>query len=278
MPSRSRIDGTSNYFVQLALVIWLSVARLMRTPSHSRRAMAARRLARHTLWLTVSVAVLICILMYAVDAPAIRLMPPRGSASLWFVRIVTDFGKSAYVLWLLLAALIAIAIVIPGLRGRSRSVLIGFGTHVQYIFLSVAVSVLVGDALKGIVGRGRPFVGGEANPFNFSHFDWTEAYASFPSGHAMTSFALAFAVSAIWPRLRLVMFSYAVIIILSRLVLLAHHPSDVVGGAMVGLVGAMSVRYWFAARRLGFTIWPSGQIVPLGGVAAMELKRVAASA
>ena len=32
------------------------------------------------------------------------------------------------------------------------------------------VPVLVGDVLKWIVGRGRPFVGGEANAFNFSHF------------------------------------------------------------------------------------------------------------
>ncbi len=277
MPSRSGIDGASNYFVKIMLVIWLSVVRLMRTPSHSRRAMAAWQLARRTLWLTISVALLIGILMYAVDAPTIRLMPPRGSASLWLVRVVTDFGKSAYVLWVLLAILLAVAITLPGVRGRARGVLIGFGTHVQYIFLSVAVSALVGDVLKGIVGRGRPFVGGEANPFNFSHLSWSEAYASFPSGHAMTSFAVAFAVSAIWPRLRLVMFSYAVIIVLSRLVLLAHHPSDVIGGALVGLIGAMAVRQWFAARRLGFTIRQSGEIVPLGGVAATGFKRVAGS-
>ena len=47
------------------------------------------------------------------------------------------------------------------------------------------------------------------------------------------------------------MIVYAVLIALSRLVLLAHHPSDVVAGALVGVIGAMLVRYWFAARRLG---------------------------
>ena len=62
------------------------------------------------------------------------------------------------------------------------------------------VPVLVGDVLKGMIGRGRPFVGGEANPFNFSHFAWNEAYSSLPSGHATTAFALAFAVSALWPQ------------------------------------------------------------------------------
>ena len=54
---------------------------------------------------------------------------------------------------------------------------------------------------------------------------------------------------------------YALVIAASRLVLLAHHPSDVVAGALVGIVGAMVVRYWFAARRLGFAIQRDGSIV-----------------
>jgi undecaprenyl-diphosphatase len=37
----------------------------------------------------------------------------------------------------------------------------------------------------------------------------------------------------------------------------------------------MIVRQWFAARRLGFTIRQDGEIVPLGGVAVADLKRVA---
>ena len=56
---------------------------------------------------------------------------------------------------------------------------------------------------------------------------------------------------------------YALLIIGSRLVLLAHHPSDVVAGAVIGAIGAMLVRYWFAARDLGFAIEPNGAIVPL---------------
>ena len=77
------------------------------------------------------------------------------------------------------------------------------------------------------------------------------------------AFALAFAVAAVWPRARVAMIVYAVLIAASRLVLLAHHPSDVVAGALIGVVGAMCVRYWFAARRLGFAIRRDGEIVPL---------------
>ena len=127
------------------------------------------------------------------------------------------------------------------------------------------VPIVIGDVIKGAVGRGRPFVGGEANAFNFSHFAWSEGYASFPSGHAITSFALAFAVSAIWPRLRIALAIYALVIAASRLVLLAHHPSDVVAGALLGVTGAMVVRYWYAARHLVFTISSDGTIKPLAG-------------
>src|SRR5262249_24518442 len=143
------------------------------------------------------------------------------------------------------------------------------------LFLAVAIPLLPGELFKWIVGRGRPFVGGQPDPFNFAHFTGTEAYASFPSAHAIAAFALAFAVSAVWPWARGLMMVYALVIAVTRLVLLAHHPSDVVAGALIGVIGAMCVRYWFAARRLGFVIRRDGSISPLvqGGV-----KRVARKA
>ncbi len=268
----------SGYLSRLIAVVWLSLAQLVRAPSHSRRAEAGRYWARRSLTLTALTAVAIVALMFVLDAYEIGLMPPRGTAWLWPVRIITDFGKSNYVLWALFAVLVVLALLAPRLRGLSRSVLVSFGTRIQYIFLSVALSVIAGEIVKGIVGRGRPFVGGSANAFNFSHFAWSEAYASFPSGHATTSFALAFAVSAVWPRLRSIMFAYAIVIIASRLVLLAHHPSDVVGGALTGVIGAMAVRYWFAARHLAFTIRSNGAIDPLAGPSPGHLKRVAREA
>jgi undecaprenyl-diphosphatase len=263
-----------NYFAQVFAVVRISLTQLVRPPSHSRRAEAARRSARHIVLLTATGAAVIIALMYALDVTEISLMPPRGTASLWPVRILTDFGKEAYVLWLLAAALFAIAIMAPRFKGTSRSQLLGFGTRLQFLFLAVLVPVLAGELTKWVVGRGRPFVGGKANAFNFSHFAGTEAYASFPSAHAITSFALAFAVGALWPRTRVVMIVYALLIAMTRLVLLAHHPSDVVAGALIGVVGAMLMRYWFAARRLGFTIHRDGKIVPLRS-AGGQFKRVA---
>jgi membrane-associated phospholipid phosphatase len=276
MPAKAAVSV--HYFGRFFATLFASFAQLVRAPSHSRRAEAGRRAARHMLWLIVGIGAAIIALMYVLDAAEIRMMPPRGTPSLWWVRILTDFGKSEYVLWALFALMAVVLIASAAMRGMARSLLLGLGTRLQFLFLAVLVPVLTGDLLKWIVGRGRPFVGGEANAFNFSHFAGGEAFASFPSGHANTAFALAFAVSALWPQTRFVMLIYALIICATRLVLLAHHPSDVVAGALVGVIGALVVRYWFAARRLGFAIERDGGIVALPGPSLERLKRVARGA
>jgi membrane-associated phospholipid phosphatase len=278
MAGKAVVGDSKSYFARLMTLSWLSLAQLVRSPSHSRRAEAARRAARHVLWLSAGLGATIIVLMYAIDAWEIAQMPKRGTPSLWWVRILTDFGKDEYVLAVLGGLLIAVAIVSPALRGIQRSLLLGLGTRLQFIFFAVAMSNLVTEVLKYCIGRGRPFVGGEANAFHFSHFAGNPAYYSFPSGHATTAFALAFAVSVIWPKARLAMAVYAIVIAATRLVLVAHHPSDVVAGALVGVIGAMFVRYWFAARRLGFAIQRDGTIVSLVGPSSGRLKRVARGA
>lgn len=267
------LGAPSNYFAQLFALLQSSLAQLVRPSSDGRRGEARRRLARHALLLTTIGAALVVALMFGLDAFEIQQMPPRGSAGLWPVRFLTDFGKAAFVLWFLAALLFAVAVVVPRLRGPSRSRLLALGTHLQFVFLAVLVPLLAGELIKWIVGRGRPFVGGEANAFNFAHFAGTQAYASFPSAHAITSVALAFAVSAVWRQTRISMIVYALLIAASRLVLLAHHPSDVVAGAVIGLAGAMLVRYWFAARRLGFVIGEGGTITPRKPRAAKRVAR-----
>ncbi len=257
------LGESGNYVGQLFALLRISVVQLVRSPTHARRRTAAHRLGRHALLLVGIGGALVAVLVISIDATEITLMPPRGTPALWPVRILTDFGKDSYVLCALLAVLALIVLAAPLLHDAARARLLRFGTGVQYLFLAVAFSNLLAEVLKYVVGRGRPFVGGKVNVFNFAPFAGTEAHFSFPSAHAVTAFALAFAVGAIWPRARIIIFAYALLICATRLVLVAHHPSDVAAGAVVGIFGAMIVRYWFAARRLGFAIRGNGEIVPL---------------
>lgn len=275
MPVPAGVGVRSHYLAGLLALLRRSVTQLVRPPFDPKRDAAARRVSRQILLLTAIGALAIVALMVGADVAEIGWMPPRGSPGLWPVRVLTDFGRDAYVLWGLAAMLIAVAIMAPWWHGTRRSRLLAVGNRLQFLFLAVLMPVLAAEVIKWIAGRGRPFVGGKADAFNFVPFAGTEAHASFPSAHAITGFALAFAVSALWPRARVAMTVYAVMIALSRLVLLAHHPSDVVAGALIGVVGAMAVRYWFAARRLCFTICDDGRIVPLAGPSVAPAKGVA---
>jgi len=277
MPAQAGSGAPSNYLVSLGVLVRQSLAQLVRTPSHARRAEAARRWARQT-WLTMAIiGVVIVALMVGFDAREIGMMPARGTPGLWPVRILTDLGKDSYVMLLLAGMLLVVALVAAARRGTARARWLGLGLRLQFVFFAVLTPLLAGELIKWAAGRGRPFVGGKAEPFNFEPFIGTESHASFPSAHCITAFALAVAVAAVWPRARGAMVVYAVVIAVSRLVLLAHHPSDVVAGATIGVVGAMAVRYWFAARRLGFAIRQDGEIVPFRRISG-GLKRVAGKA
>lgn len=255
------IGETQPYATQLLALIGRSAAQLVRRPEGPHRAEARHRLRAQSLWLLGIGAGLIVALMFGFDAAEIGMMPPRKSPGLWPVEILTDFGKDEYVLALLAAAVIVMALAFPLLHGAARTRLLRLATFIEYLFFAVLAPVFVTELIKRAVGRGRPFVGGKADPFNFLPFHGAEPYFSFPSAHSVTAFALALGVAVIWPRWRILMFVYAVAIAASRLVLLAHHPSDVVGGAVLGMLGALCLRTWFAERGLGFTIEQNGKIV-----------------
>lgn len=273
IPSGS--EGSTGYLSRLFTIVSTWMMQLVAPPSLSHRAEARRRLARHALFSFAVAAILIAALMTWFDAREIALMPPRGTASLWPFRILTDFGKDSYVVALLAILLLMVLLVAPAMQGGAGRGLLAIGLRLQFILLAVSVPLVAGELLKWTAGRGRPFAGGQANAFNFTPFVGTEAHASFPSAHAITAFALAMAVAAVRPRLRGLMIAYALMIAFSRLLLLAHHPSDVVAGATIGIIGVMGVRYWFAVRGLGFAIDEGGVISP---VTEEALKGVAAGA
>jgi membrane-associated phospholipid phosphatase len=275
MSIQSGAEQSAGYLSRFFTIVSTSVTQLISAPSQQHRTEARRALARHALLTFAVAAVLVAALMIWFDAQEIALMPSRGTASLWPFRILTDFGKDNYVLLLLAVLLLAVLLAAPALHGSTERRLLAIGLRLQFMVLAISVPLIFGELVKWTAGRGRPFVGGQANAFNFTPFVGTEAHASFPSAHSITAFALAFAVAAVWPRWRGLMIAYALLIAFTRLVLLAHHPSDVVAGATIGIIGVMGVRYWFAARGLGFAIDDGGVISPVPGG---PLKGVAAGA
>lgn len=224
---------------------------------------------------SVAVIAVLVLIMIFVDAAAIRM---ARQAPAWLVasfQFATDFGLSGWFLVPLGVALAAIALITsPSLTRTSQLVLASLSVRLGFLFLAIALPGLVVTIVKRIVGRARPFVAGE-DVFLYKFFLWRVEYASFPSGHATTAFAAAIAFGVLCPWLRPLLWTYAIIIALSRVIVTAHHPSDVVAGAIAGAVGALLVRDFMAARRLGFSICADGTVKPLPGPSWARIKKVA---
>ena len=106
----------------------------------------------------------------------------------------------------------------------------------------LAVATLVGtnlvvEVLKRSVGRMRP--DGERKRSN----------SSFPSSHAANAFSLAWVLGARWRRGFPVFLALALLVAFSRMYLNRHFLSDVVVGALIGVICAWAVARWLPLRR-----------------------------
>ena len=220
-----------------------------------------------------SLAIFVVVMVMA-DAAAINAVAQLPRWVIWFFDQITDFGKSGWFLWPLGIVFLALA-ALPDLPRMPQLVLAAVIVRIGYLFCAVAAPGLFVNVVKHIFGRARPGVGGVVDPFLFSPFSWPAAYASLPSGHAATAFSVLVAFGVLWPRARTVLWIYALLIAVSRVVVNAHYPSDVLAGALVGVVGALLVRRYFALRRLGFSIGPDGTVHAYPGPSFKRIKSVA---
>jgi membrane-associated phospholipid phosphatase len=252
---------------------WLAL--LGRAPRRAGVRPAWRMPAR--LWLGCLLALaLIAATMVLLDAQTIIAV---GGLPDWVTRLfnrLTDYGTSDWFLVPIGLVLLSIAaFASPALSRLSQLVVVAFTVRLGFVFAAIALPGLFVTIVKRLIGRARPFIGGDADPFLYLPFIWRPEYASLPSGHATNVFAALVAVGLVWPRSRAIMLVYALMIAASRVIVLAHHPSDVIAGAVVGVVGALLVRDWFAARALGFVIDRNGDVRALPGPSLRRLKTVA---
>lgn len=130
-------------------------------------------------------------------------------------------------LWLLLGAMLII---------KERK-------HTKFflqLFIVIGISYVVSEGiLKPLFGRVRPdmsdtiIVGSQA---------WGK---SFPSTHATIAFASAYVIGKVEPSWKLLGIVLAVAVALSRIYLGNHFPSDVLGGALLGVgVGVVSMKFF----------------------------------
>jgi undecaprenyl-diphosphatase len=109
--------------------------------------------------------------------------------------------------------------------------------YVPAILVSILLAYIVCDfVLKPLVGRERPYDAMDLEPIVAVSTSF-----SFPSGHTASSFAAATALYLYDRRYGIPALVFAALVGISRVYLLVHWPTDVIAGAMIGMVCALSV-------------------------------------
>ena len=100
------------------------------------------------------------------------------------------------------------------------------------------VFVLVDLGIKPIIERPRPY---ERHATTVDASRLHRSTSSFPSGHAASSAAGAYALTRLVPTASRVLWPVALVVATSRIYLGLHYPLDVVVGWVIGLAGGVFV-------------------------------------
>ena len=123
---------------------------------------------------------------------------------------------------------------LDGSRGRRA----GVATSIA----ALGTTYVVQRMIKPVFRRKRPWVDRDVLVVGIRTTD-----ASFPSGHAASSFAAATALATFYPKAAPLTYALATGVALSRVHLGHHFPSDVAAGGLIG-VAAGTVASWLVRR------------------------------
>ena len=151
----------------------------------------------------------------------------RWRAPRWFriLMIVATRGGDGW-LWY------ALGLILVVFGGPHRFAAIGAASS------AVVAGIFIFRTLKHASHRKRPC---EIEPHCWAVITPPDRF-SFPSGHAMTSFAIAIAVGSFYPQCQPSLLAVAAMIAVSRIIVGMHFLTDIIAGALIGaLIGYLSV-------------------------------------
>jgi membrane-associated phospholipid phosphatase len=116
------------------------------------------------------------------------------------------------------------------------------------LLIGIISSGIVVQILKHLIGRVRPRL---TEDVMFMGPSLKNGYDSFPSGHSTAAFCIAYVMASYFPRYKAVFYCVAVMIGLERVEGLAHFPSDVLAGGLIGtLIAKLLTAKLFPPERL----------------------------
>ena len=119
--------------------------------------------------------------------------------------------------------------------------------------IAYGIAAVLANVLKHLIGRPRPkFV--HSGDWQMA-ISWISGLDSFPSGHTTASFAVATVLAKRFPTWGPLCMGFAAFVALSRVLRGSHFPTDVVGGAVVGIlsgsIAAAPLKEWRTSVQQG---------------------------
>lgn len=197
------------------------------------------------------VATLIVICFLVLDEPAAAF---RGQWAGSVGRLATQMTDIGLGVWYLVPAILALIVANQidwnRFSGQRLLLLYNWTILAAYALVSVGGALLLSNIVKNIIGRARPTHYADHGVYAFDPFTGDASWASFPSGHSSTVGAVVGVLALLVPWSRWVVIPFGMWLVATRIVVGAHHPSDVVAGFAFGFVVSVLAAIGFA--RFGY--------------------------
>ena len=116
-----------------------------------------------------------------------------------------------------------------------------------FAFFSASIArFVITEFIRRIYNRPRPFIvlsGVNQLVDNVHQIFNNISTSSFPSGHASLAFAVSMSIYFYYPKLSILFFLAAISIGMGRIAAGVHWPSDILGGAIIGIFTSILVKW-----------------------------------
>lgn len=194
--------------------------------------------------IVASGAVLICLSYNLWDIPVAVYCRSLSRSVLDVAEIVTKAGESKWYFMVFVPLFLILRFI---LKNKALAM------KLLFLVLAISVSGVVNMIAKWIAGRNRPINLFQFDFYGFNYFEVIYESTSFPSGHSLTVFALATAFTILFPRAGFLAFPAAAAIAASRVILTSHFVSDIIAGAVLGIICTLALKHYFDRFRISLS-------------------------
>jgi len=227
------------------------LATVDREPRNADRARWSSRVVAES----IALVLVLVVLMVGFDEPISRAV---RDSDWWLRRALGALTTTGDAKWYLIPTgigVLAATFLRARAAGRAARRLWGWcAAAAGFVFGAIALSGILVNVVKVLVGRPRPKLLDMEGALGFSPFTFDADFHSFPSGHANTLLALGLALAFLLPRYRRWFISIAAVLALSRVAVNAHYLSDLVAGGALAVPTTAWLRGRFAARGWAFDL------------------------